>query len=751
MRAMKKALFASLAAGLALAACADPPNATYSVQESVGQLFVTHAQPGQQLTVFDRTNATIATGMADNQGSLIFRELPPGDGYTVRSFSETTGKLTVMSVESSQPSQKFYTDQKLAPGFGYIKMRDGTTLSAYIAMPGPPEMGPYPTVVSYSGYSPSRPGAPLGDYGAFCLDLPTLCDAPDDPGSLIAGLYGYATVSVNMRGTGCSGGAFDYFEKLQRLDGYDVIEAVAAQPWVMNHKVGMVGLSYPGISQLFVAAEKPPGLAAITPLSVIGNSATTIKPGGILNDGFALSWVTRVIEKAAPYGQGWEQGVVDKGDLVCKENQLLHGQLIDNVAQARALKFYDPALHERYNPSSFVGDIEVPVFIAGAYQDEQTGPYFSTLLDRFTGTAGLRMNIYNGVHPDGFAPQVMAEWFAFLEIFVAQRKPVTKQILLDLSPLLFKEIFGADVSLAKTKWETDFTDYATVKAAWLAAPKLRVLFESGAGVPANLGAPVGAFERDFASWPPPEAKVKRLYFQADGSLGDAAPTETASASSFHHDPGAGQRGILAPGGRIWDSLPDYDWKEQEADTAVVFVSAPLAADTVMVGPASVDLWLKSNSDDADLEANLIEVRPDGQEMYVQSGWLRASFRKPGSLSTELFPQPTYTEADWSPLVPGEWTQARVGIPGFGHVFRAGSRIKIAVDTPGDSRAEWRFNLNPDQTTSTRHTIGHDTTHPSSIALPALEGVTAGATLPPCPSLRGQQCRATATYTNTPAN
>ena len=35
-----------------------------------------------------------------------------------------------------------------------------------------------------------------------------------------------------MRGTGCSGGAFDFFEPLQNLDGYDVIETVARQPWV---------------------------------------------------------------------------------------------------------------------------------------------------------------------------------------------------------------------------------------------------------------------------------------------------------------------------------------------------------------------------------------------------------------------------------------------------------------------------------------------------------------------------------------
>ena len=59
-----------------------------------------------------------------------------------------------------------------------------------------------------------------------------------------------------MRGTGCSGGAFDYFEPLQSLDGYDVIETVARQPWVLHHKVGMLGISYGGISQLFVGRHR---------------------------------------------------------------------------------------------------------------------------------------------------------------------------------------------------------------------------------------------------------------------------------------------------------------------------------------------------------------------------------------------------------------------------------------------------------------------------------------------------------------
>src|SRR5690606_3433946 len=124
----------------------------------------------------------------------------------------------------------------------------------------------------------------------------------------------------------------------------------------------------------------------------------------------------------------------------------------------------------------------------------------------------------------------------------------------------------------------------------------------------------------------------------------------------------------------------------------VMTSAPLAEDLVMLGTGSVDLWLRSPVDDADLEVTLTEVRPDGQEMVVQSGWLRASMREPSAEATELWPEPTYREEDHQPLVPGEWTPVRVGIAGFGHVFRAGSRVRVVVDTPGETRSEWRFDL-----------------------------------------------------------
>ena len=749
---MRPSLATSAAALALVVACQpapgpteDPGNATFRYRASVEQVMVWKAKPGAALAL-ERAGAgaPTATATADEQGSFIFRKVPAGAGYVVRAGAEYTRALTVTTADASLPPPAFYASQKLAAGFQYITTRDGTELSVYVTLPGPAKDGPYPTVVNYSGYNPSQPGAPLGDYKALCGDIPVLCDAPHADASIFAAADGYATVNVNIRGTGCSGGAYDYFEELQLLDGYDVVEVAAAQSWVLGNKVGMIGLSYPGIAQLFVARTHPPHLAAISPLSVIANTASTLVPGGIPNDGFALEWVTNVLDKAKPYGQGWEQKRVDGGDAVCAENQLLHSQRVDNVAEARSQQFYDPALVDPLNPEKFVGEIDVPVFIAGAWQDEQTGPFFAELMSRFTKAPALRMSAHNGIHRDQYAPAIFTEWLAFLDLFVAERVPTVPPVVRALGPELFKQIFGVGLQMPPDRFAA-FKTHDAALAAWSAEPALHVLFESGAGPDGKaLGAPTPAFEKTFAAWPPP-ATARRFFFQPDGSLGDAPPTALSAASDFAVDPEAGKRGILAPDGDVNDLLPAYAWAEPAPDRAVVFDSGALSTNVVMAGTASADLWIRADATEADLQVNLSELRPDGQELYVQSGWLRASQRKLGADSTDLDPRPTHLAGDAEPLVPGEWVLARVGLAPFAHAFRAGSRVRVWVDTPGGSRAEWRFSLAPVPDGS-RIAIGHDAAHPSSVALPVLEDTTVPTPLPPC-TLRGQPCRAAMPYAN----
>ena len=722
----------------------------FKVRGSVEQIAVWKAPPGTKLEVHDAADKVVASGEADKQGSLIFRHVPPGDDYAVSAPdlgpAAVQKPVRVTTAASSLPKQEFYSGQKLKAGYNYLTTRDGTQLAAFVTLPGPPSQGPYPTIVNYSGYDPARPGEPVAGAESLCSAFPVLCAAPTDASALISAMMGYATVSVNMRGTGCSGGAYDYFEQLQLLDGYDIIETVAAQDWVFEHRVGMTGLSYPGITQLFVARTQPPSLAAITPLSVIGGSQSTLRPGGIFNDGFALEWISHVISRAQPYGQGWEQKLVDAGDTVCEENQLLHSQVVDVITLAKDTPYYTDDLAAPLDPTAFAHEIKVPVFLSGSWEDEQTGPFFFTLLDQFKSAPIRRFTVFNGVHPDGFAPQNLVEWKAFLDIYVAHRVPVISEDIRTLAPQLFTDVFKSTLNFPPDR----FAKYATweeAKAAYEAEKPLRAIFEDGGG--AHVGAPEGTFEMRFDAWPPPETKPTRFYFHADGSLDAKLPSEASAAASFQLDPEAGHRGILAPGANVWDPLPAYDWKSPAAGSAVIVESAALAEDLVMLGSGSVDLWIRSPVDDADLEVNLTEVRPDGQERYIQSGWLRASLRKLAATATELWPEKTYRQPDEAMLVPGAWTQARVGIAGFSHVFRKGSRIRVSVDTPGDSRAAWQFALKtfPGKVV---YDVGQSSMYPSSVVLPVLPGVLATTPLPACPSLRAQQCRKYESYANTPA-
>src|SRR5687768_5783413 len=190
---------------------------------------------------------------------------------------------------------------------GYIPVAVGTPdetgLHYKVMLPDPAKWGPgpFPAVVDYSGYLPAQ----------------NVYDGLDD--RFIA--EGYAVVGVNMRGSGCSGGKFDYFEPLQGRDGADAIEWLAQQDW-SNGRLAMVGKSYPGITQLFVAGQNPDGLAAIVPGHVFGDLYRDVPyPGGIMNVTFASYWSASRVNEGYVAGPQWYQS---SGDQQCLENQADH-------------------------------------------------------------------------------------------------------------------------------------------------------------------------------------------------------------------------------------------------------------------------------------------------------------------------------------------------------------------------------------------------------------------------------------------
>ena len=346
---------------LLIAAAYAPAAQAFTARGSVEQVQVTEAKAGTRLVLIDRRGGQVAVRRAGSLGAALFRHVRAGGGYRVRprSGGAPSPPFRVLPDRSAPPSTKPYDQAIPAGGYGYLTTRDGTQLAINVHLPGPADQGPYPTLVEYSGYGYANPA---GGQSSIAQ---------------IGTVLGYAVVDVNMRGTGCSGGAFDFFEPLQSLDGYDVIETVARQPWAMHHKVGMMGISYGGISQLFVGATRPPSLAAITPLSVIDSTATTLYPGGILNTGFALSWAKDRVHDARPAsntgGQKWALDRIRQGDQTCKANQALHEEAVDLIAKIRANRYYVPSVADPVAPATFVHRIKSPVFLACQWTDEQTG------------------------------------------------------------------------------------------------------------------------------------------------------------------------------------------------------------------------------------------------------------------------------------------------------------------------------------------------------------------------------------------
>ncbi len=134
-----------------------------------------------------------------------------------------------------------------------------------------------------------------------------------------------------------------------------------------------------------------------------------------------------------------------------------------------------------------------------------------------------------------------------------------------------------------------------------------------------------------------------------------------------------------------------------------------------------------------------EVRPDGLETFVQSGWLRASERKLAPGSTLLAPALSLRRRDVKPLPRGRYTEVVVPLYYEGHVYRAGSRIRITISAPGGDAPTWAFaDLVPSRPATVR--VAHSEAMPSRVVLPVVPGVNVPTGLPPCPGLRGEPCR-----------
>lgn len=742
------ALAAATAPGAVAGAKTDPRDRrAFEVQGSVHQVAVLHA-PAHAGVELARKGKTLEAARIDELGSHLFRTVEAGDGYSVvvttKAGRVRSPEVRVTSARDVPPPQAYEnarlrTDNLTSKsGFGYLMTRDGTLLSVQVVLPGPPDKGPYPAVVEYSGYDPSSPTTSQPQYK---LLMPAL---------------GFAWVGVNIRGTGCSGGAFNFFENLQALDGYDAIETVAAQPWSTG-RVGMVGISYAGISQLFTARTRPPHLAAITPLSVIDDTwRGTLYPGGIFNDGFALGWAKeRMDQNRWPnsHAPQWVMQRIAEGDTVCRVNMALRGQNVDLIRQIKDHPYFsnlDPEFRFDFPdggsslaPAEFVHRITAPVFIAGAWQDEQTGGHWANMLDRFSPGTKVRVVGQNGVHTESLDPNVLPELIEFLDFYVARKIPTVPPIVRFTAPAIWAAITGVRGLQIPPDRFGGFASFDAALAAFEAEPPVRILWETGNAPGAVPGAPLPAAESRYSAWPVPEARATTWYFRSHGQLSQHRSASKDATDTFRPDPDARPRtSFTGDSDGIWKADPPYGWTPVGRRSSLSYTTEPLDKALAMVGTGSVDLWISSTARDGDVQVTLSEVRPDGSERYVQNGWLRLSHRKVVKAhSSALSPFHSDLERDSEPMPKGTFVRARVAIFPFAYEFRAGSRLRLTIEAPGGDRPLWTFDT-PRTHGSVTDRVARSAGRPSRIVLPVLPSLPALPEAPaPCPSLRAQPCRA----------
>ena len=152
-----------------------------------------------------------------------------------------------------------------------MKTRDGVTLRADIYHPKAD--GKFPVILMRTPYNKSVGWAV-------------------SPAYQIAS-HGYVVIVQDVRGRYTSDGEFYPFRH-ESADGYDAVEWAAALPY-SNGKVGMMGGSYVGATQMLAAIAHPPHLAGICPVVTASNYHDNwTYQGGALEQWFDQNWTTQL-------------------------------------------------------------------------------------------------------------------------------------------------------------------------------------------------------------------------------------------------------------------------------------------------------------------------------------------------------------------------------------------------------------------------------------------------------------------------
>ncbi len=481
----------------------------------------------------------------------------------------------------------------------WIPLSDGVRLAARIWRPEGSDNAPVPAILEYLPYR-KRDGTAVRD-------------ATTHP--YFAG-HGYASVRVDMRGSGESDGLmWDEYLKQEQDDALEVIDWITAQPWCSG-TVGMIGISWGGFNGLQVAMRRPPALKAVVSLcSTVDRYADDIhyKGGSLLLEN--VGWATQMLGYSsrppdpALLGEAWR-------------DVWLHR--LENQPFLAETWFEHQQRDDYWKHGSVCEDwsaIQCPVLAVGGWADgyKNAVPALIEKLDvPAKGIIGPWIHKYPHFAVPGprigFLQECVRWWDRWLK--------------------------GIENGVE------DLPDY-------------RVYSQTGCVPASSYDERPGAWVAEQV-WPSPNIHPVSWYL-GDGSL---VPERTGGVTLHHRAP----EDTGEAGGEYFcwtgEDLPP----DQRVDDgrSLVFDTPLLTEDLEIVGAPTLRLRLSVDRPQASLAVRLSDVLPTGEVLRVSYGILNLSQRN-GADATE-------------PMVAGDMTDVEIVLDHTAHRFEPGHRVRVAVST-----------------------------------------------------------------------
>jgi putative CocE/NonD family hydrolase len=565
-------------------------------------------------------------------------------------------------------------------------MRDGVSLAADVYTV--PASGACPTVLLRVPY-----------------DKEMVAATPEVARYLAAG---YTVLVQDTRGRFASGGEFVPFA-CEKQDGEDTLAWLEQQPFC-DGVVVMAGASYFGATQWLAAAGNSPALAAIAPMTTASSYYEGWSyRGGALELGFLLYWSLGIL------------GLGGVGRAIATQ-RCEPGIFPALVAAIDAM----PAAYRR-TPLTDVGELAdlVPYYLEWLAHPTDDEYWRSTApREHYDAVTVPSLNI--GGWYDCFLAGTLANYRGMK---LAGGSAAARRPRLVIGPwshgMSLGEFPSGSYGLMANSLVADTT-----------GRQIRFFDRYARGVDNGLDdePPVSIFVmganvwRDELDWPPPSARPVSYYLHSAGGANTAAgngeldtsPPGDEPADVYDYDP---RDPVPTVGGPTF--LPGFQLAAnagpcdrhgvEERPDVLCFTTAPLAADTEVIGPVSLVLFVRSSALDTDFTGALVDVHPDGRAVILTDGILRARYRN----SVE---HPELLE-------PEQIVELTLDLCATANRFATGHRIRLEVSSSNFPRFDRNSNtggvladeVESDYLVATNRVL-HDRAHPSRLILSVIDGL-----------------------------